>query len=76
MISIICDDSDVFVLIVFFYWKLMLKNKVIMDSTNENRTVIDIGDTVTNNLDIFLYLVEARALSECDTAAPYHGSEN
>ena len=44
-----------------------------MDSTNYNRTVIDIGDTVTNNLDIVPYLVAAHALSGCDTAAPYHG---
>ena len=44
-----------------------------MESTNENRTFINIGDTVASNVDIVSYLVAVQALSGCDAAAPYHG---
>ena len=65
-------DTDAFVLLVFFYWKLKLKSKVTKELTTDNRSVINIGDTVTNNLDIVSYLLAAQALSGCDTATPYH----
>ena len=72
-VSIICDDTDVFVLLVYLYWKLDLKSTVILQSTGADRTLIDIGDTVVKNIDIVPRLVAAHALSGCDTAAPYHG---
>ena len=41
-----------------------------MQSTGEDRTLIDIGTTVIRNMDIVPSLVAAHALSGCDTVAP------
>ena len=73
IVTVISDDSDVFVLLVYFYWKLGLKSKVFLETTGGDRTLIYIGNTSVKNMDIVPNLVAAHALSGCDTAAPYVG---
>ena len=77
--SILDSDTNivtvisVFVLLVYFYWKLGLKSKVFLETTGGDCTLIDIGNTSVKNMDIVPNLVAAHALSGCDTAAPYVG---
>ena len=73
IVSVVSDNTDVFVLLVYFYWELNLKNEILMRSTGEDRTLIDIGTTVIRNMGIVPSLVAAHALSGCDTVAPYCG---
>ena len=70
IVWVVSDDTDVFVLLVYFYWKLNLKSKILMQSTGEDRTLIDIGTAVIRNMDIVPSLVATHALSGCDTVAP------
>ena len=73
IVTVISDDTDVFVLLVYFYWKLGLKRKVFLEATGGDHTLIDIGNTSFKNMDIVPNLVAAHALSGCDTASPYVG---
>ena len=68
-VSVISDDTDVFVVVVQFYWKLNLKSKIFLEATYDNRTLIDIANTVVENMNIVPDLVQAHALPECDTVA-------
>ena len=72
-VTIISDDTDVFVLLSYFYFKLDLRSSILMQLTTQSRYLIDIGSTVAKNIDIIPRLLAAHALSGCDTAAPYHG---
>ena len=45
-VKIISDDTDVFVLLEYFYGILNCTAVVLMEATHGGRTVIDIGDTV------------------------------
>ena len=73
IVSIISDDTDVFAILLHFYWKLNQKTEVLMQSTYNARTLIDIGETVHGNMSIIPSIMTADALSGCDTVAPYHG---
>ena len=44
-----------------------------MQSTDDDRTLIDIGETVYANMYIVPSIIVAHALLGCDTVAPYHG---
>ena len=45
----------------------------LMQSTDDDPTLIDIGETVYANMNIIPSIMVAHALSGCDTVAPYHG---
>ena len=73
-ISVISDDTDVFVLLLYLYKKHNMKNKVIMESPiQEGRTIVDIRATVKEHDAIINSLPAAHALTGCDTTASYHG---
>ena len=40
------DDTDVFILLMHYYYTAKMKNHVTMESPIKERTVIDIGKTV------------------------------
>ena len=67
IVSVISDDTGVFVVLLHFYWRLSLKTKILMQSTDNDRTLIDIGETVYANMNIIPSMVVAHALSGCDT---------
>ena len=72
-VQIICDDTDVFVLLLYFYWKLQIEADVLMEATSGNRNIIDIKQSVCKNKDIVQSLLAAHAVSGCDTIGRYHG---
>ena len=73
VVHIICDDTDVFALLVYFYWKMQLDAEVLMLPTDTNRKVTDIKKSVEANLNIVPSLLAAHALSGCDTTGHFQG---
>ena len=67
-VSIIADDTDVFVLLLHFYFELKCNVPMFMVSTDENE-VIDIGLTVSEHEDIIPSMLGAHAMTGCDTVA-------
>ena len=72
-INVICDDTDVFVLLAHNFEEESLSVSLIMESTSRSRSSIDIGATVPNHSDIVPQLMAAHAVSGCDTVGCYHG---
>ena len=66
-ISILSDDTDVFVLALYHFQKEQISVPVIMESPVQDRAVIDINATVDANSGIVEELPSAHALSGCDT---------
>ena len=72
-IRVTCDDTDVFVLLMYFYQTLGLSCVLTMESTGSERTLIDIGASVEKHKAIIPDLPGAHALTGCDTVAPCFG---
>ena len=72
-VSVISDDTDVFVLLLYHYFKEKLTGLVVMESPVQGRAIIDIRTTVNANKDIISDLPAAHALSGSDTTACYYG---
>ena len=72
-VYVLCDDTDLLVLLCYFFWKLHLSCKVYMQGTSSERIIYDIKETVEANKEIMPSIVSAHALSGCDSVAPYHG---
>ena len=72
-VSVISDDTDVFVILLYYYQKLNLTTVVIKDSPVQERTTIDIRATVNEHKDIIPDLPAAHALTGSDTTAGYFG---
>jgi hypothetical protein len=72
-ITVVADDTDVFVLLVHYYHRVNLKNVVLMESPIKGRTVIDIGKIVQKHSEIVEGILPVHALSGCDTVASYFG---
>ena len=66
-IRVICEDTDVFVLLVFCVSRLKNESCVTMESFVSNQTIIDINKTIKMNEDINTSLTAAHALSGCDS---------
>ena len=72
-VSVISDDTDVFVLLLHHYVKQKLTGVVIMESPVEERVTIDIKGTAIEHRNIIPDLLAAHALSGCNTTACYFG---
>ena len=72
-ICVVCDDTDVFILLVYFYHKLGLDTKVYIQATNDERDVLDIGSSIINCQNIIPSVLSAHAPSGCDTVALFFG---
>ncbi|KAK3106543.1 hypothetical protein FSP39_022295 [Pinctada imbricata] len=72
-ITVICDDTDVFVLLLHFYDLKQLDCELHMEGTTAERTIIDIAATAKTHSAIIPQLLAAHALSGCDTVARYNG---
>ena len=72
-ISVISDDTDVFVLLLYHYQMKGLSLQMNMISPKKNSTAIDIKQTATNHHSLISQLLPAHALSGCDTVASMHG---
>ena len=51
-IIVICDDTDVFLLLVHHYTELGLTCQITMTGVSPQRSVVDIGASVDKNADI------------------------
>ena len=68
-IKVICDDTDVFVLLVFYYDKENLSCYVSMASPVAIRNVINIKATALDHKNIVCHLPATHALTGCDTVS-------
>ena len=68
-IKVICDDTDVFILLIPYYQQCSLTCIVLMEGTSRMRAVIEIGATAKQHADIAGQLLAAHALTGCDTVA-------
>jgi hypothetical protein len=72
-IKVICDDTDVFVLLIHFFNEKQLSCGVFMESPIAGRSVIDIGASAAQHKDIAHHLPAAHALTGCDTVSYMFG---
>ena len=72
-IYIICDDTDVFVLLVHFYALQKLRCNVLMVGTSPTRSSADIKATYLKHTAIATQLLPCHALSGCDTVSALCG---
>ena len=66
-ITVLSDDTDVFILLLFYYHKCGFHSRVTMESPIKQGVVVDIGSTVCKYKDILPQILLAHALSGCDT---------
>ena len=72
-ICVVCDDTDVFVLLIYFYCREKLDCGVTMMSPVAGRCVIDIKATANKHRNIADCLPGVHALSGCDTTSYIYG---
>ena len=72
-ISVIADDTDVFVLLLHHYQNEGFTRAMFMTSPAQQRSTIDIKATVEKHQAIVPGLLAAHALSGCDTIPTYFG---
>ena len=72
-ITVVSDDTDVFVLLLHHYHQAGLDVPLIMESPRKERVIVDIKATLAKQTQIVKHLLPAHALSGCDTVASYHG---
>ncbi len=72
-INVICDDTDVFVLLAHYFAEESLSVSLIMEYTRRSRSSNDIGATVAKHFGIVPQLIVAHAVSGCDTVGCHHG---
>ena len=72
-IKVICDDTDVYVLLMYFYQTQNLQCTLLMQSPISGRSVLDVGASASRHAAIIPYLLAAHALTGCDTVAYMFG---
>jgi len=72
-ITVVSDDTDIFVFLVYYDYSTNLKNHVIMEPTSKDRTIVDIGSTVEKHSCIIAEILPVHAPTGCDTVACYFG---
>ena len=72
-VKLICDDTDVFVLLVHFTHVLDIQSTILMEATSGKRTVININETVKKHTNIASSILPAHALSGCDSVPQLFG---
>ena len=69
VIKIICDDTDVFLLLLPYYYYSSLDCTVLMEGTSTDHKMCDIRDTVQAHEHIIPDLLAAHALTGCNSTA-------
>ncbi|KAK1891934.1 Exophilin-5 [Dissostichus eleginoides] len=72
-ISVVSDDTDVFVLLLHHYHQAGRDVPLIMESPRKERAIVDIKATLSKHSEIVENLLPAHAISGCDTVASYYG---
>ena len=66
-IKVVCDDTDVFILLMHFYHLYNWTCNVLMEGTSGDRKVISISESVSKYSDIVSSVLAMHGLSGCDT---------
>ena len=72
-IKVICDDTDVFILLMHFCNQQNVDCSIIIEATSSERSFVDIQASVKRNRDIVPHVLFAHRLTGCDTVAKLHG---
>ena len=72
-VSVISDDTDVFILLLHYYQKANLAIPITMESPSQGRVATDIKGTDKKHAKIVKELLPAHVISGCDTVGTYHG---
>ena len=72
-IKVICDDTDVFILLIHFYVEEQMTVNVSMESPRSGRAIVDIHQTAKKHEGIAKYLPAVHALTGCDTVSYLFG---
>ena len=62
IVFVICDETDVLVVLTYFYWKLDLSSSVYMQGTSTERNIFDVRKTIRSNEGIVTFIVAAHSL--------------
>ena len=66
-VKVICDDTDVFILLLYYYQKMNWQNDVLLASLDKSRKLISIKDTADKHRASISWLPAMHALSGCNT---------
>lgn len=72
-VCVVCDDTDVFALLLFFYFSEKLESSMRMQSPIKGRSCIDIKETAHRHANIVPSILALHALTGCDSVAATHG---
>ena len=72
-INILCDDTDVFALLLYYYVHCHLTCTLTMESTSSNRMLVDIAATSKKLGPVISQLLAAHAIPGCDTVGQLYG---
>jgi len=72
-ITVICDDTDVFVLLMHYYFTEQLTCQLYMVGTSPSRSTMDIKATVEIHSGLVKNILAAHVLSGCDTVVCLSG---
>lgn len=72
-VRVICEDTDVFALLLYFYSHEKLQTCLTMQSPIKDRCCIDIKETAHKHPKIMPEILALHALSGCDTVAATYG---
>ena len=73
-LSVMADDTDVYILLLHYYNKKELSIPMFMESSVHRRQTIDIRATAKEHANILPNLLAAHGLSGCDTVTPCYGT--
>ena len=71
--KVICEDTDVFVLLTAYVLKYSIESLVLMEASASNRSMVDINKTAKKNAEIVPSLIATHALSGCDSVPKIFG---
>ena len=74
-IKVICDDTDVFILLMHFCNQQNVDCSIIMEATSSERVSVDIQASIKKSRDILPHVLVAHGLTSYDTVAKLHGIE-
>ena len=72
-IKIICEDTDVFVLLTAYILTYSIESLVFIEAFASNRSIVDINKTARRSAEIVLSLIAAHTLSGCDNVPKMFG---
>ena len=72
-VRVVCDDTDVFVLLVYYYLSEKLQSSLTMQSPIHGRSCIDVKETARKHSTIVPELLALHALTGCDSVAATYG---